>query len=598
VLTFRSSAAVGRSLLALAVAAVTLSCSDIKFPPAPVPTLTSVKVTVATATLLPGQTSTATAAVRDQNDVALATSPAVTWSSTAPTVATVSVAGLITAVAPGTAQITATAGGKSGTQTVTVNASPAVRINEVESNGGTPGDWVELYNSTAAAVDISGWGFRDNDSTHTIYKIPAGTSIPAGGYYLVEEAQFGFGLGALDEARLYNQYGALVEFYGWSAHAAVTYGRCPNGTGPFLDNATSTKGVVNNCAVAPPTPPTTPPTTTNAVWPGLDDVTTVDRAGDFTSNMSGLMYEAASAGKPAVLWAARNGPGAIFRLIKSGSNWIPDPTNGWDAGKAVKYTDGTGELDAEGITFAAGGSANGIYVSSERNNSNNSVSRNSVLRFDVSGTATTLTATNEWNLTADLPVTGANLGLEAIAWIPDSVLVAKKFFDQKANKTYVPADYPNHGTGIFFVGLETNGFIYAYALNHSDNSFARVATIDPGYTAGVMDLNFDPSTNYLWAVCDDGCGGTLGILEIDTNAASPTFGRFLTPRKYQRPASMPNINNEGFTVTPASECVANRKPVFWSDDNDTGGFSIRTASMNCGPITAAAQTLRVPIKRP
>jgi hypothetical protein len=178
------------------------------------------------------------------------------------------------------------------------------------------------------------------------------------------------------------------------------------------------------------------------------------------------------------------------------------------------------------------------------------------------------------------------------------VLVAKKFFDQKANKTYVPADYPNHGTGIFFVGVEANGIIYAYALNHTDNTFARVATIDPGFAQGVMDLNFDPSTNYLWAVCDDGCGGTLGILEIDTNAASPTFGRFLAPRKYQRPASMPNINNEGFTVTPASECVANRKPVFWADDNDTGGFSIRTASMNCGPITAAAQTLRAASKRP
>jgi hypothetical protein len=39
-----------------------------------------------------------------------------------------------------------------------------------------------------------------------------------------------------------------------------------------------------------------------------------------------------------------------------------------------------------------------------------------------------LVATHEWNLAADLPVVGANLGLEAITWIPDTILVASSFF--------------------------------------------------------------------------------------------------------------------------------------------------------------------------
>lgn len=651
-------------------------------------------------TLALGQTTTATAVGIDQYRNTIATG-AVTWSSATPTVATVNATtGVVTGISAGTSVISATAAGKTGTFVVTVSSPPAIRINEVESNGGTPGDWVELYNAGATAVDVSGWGFRDNDTTHTIYKLPSGTTIAAGAYLLVEEAAFGFGLGAPDEARLYNQFGAtvdvyswtahalttygrcpsgagafvtttastkgaandcrplvrvnevesnggtpgdwiefynagpttvnlagfvvkdnddthsavlpagasiaaggyyvveeatlgyglgsadaarlfdpngvLVDTYEWTAHATITYGRCPDGTGVFAQTATSTKGASNDCGSTGPAPA--------SPWPGTDNVTTVDGVGVFGSNLSGLMYETAKGASPAVLWGAKNGPGSMYRLILSGGIWTPDPANDWATGKRLTYPDGTGEPDAEGITFTSGGSLAGIYVSAERNNQNNSVSRNSVLRFDPAQAGTTLKATNEWNLTADLPVTGANLGAEAIAWIPDSVLVAKKFYDEKAARTYNPADYADHGNGIFFVGLEANGNVYAYALNHVTNGFTRIATFSTGFPTGVMDLNFDPATNYLWAECDDGCGGTLGIFEIDGNPTSPTFGRFLPPRVYARPTSMPNINNEGFTVTTQAECVANWKPAFWSDDSETGGHSIRTASIPCGVI--------------
>src|SRR5262249_31938463 len=182
------------------------ACSDSAAPPV----LTTLTVTLGTANIIPGQTSTVTASGKDQRDVDFAAGT-ITWSSSATSVPTVHDTGVVTGVTAGTAVITATVGTVTGQQTITVKASPDIRINEVESNGGTPGDWIELYNATTAPVDISGWGVRDNDSTHTIYKIPAGTTIAAGGFYVVEEAQFGFGLGAPDEARLYNQFGALVE---------------------------------------------------------------------------------------------------------------------------------------------------------------------------------------------------------------------------------------------------------------------------------------------------------------------------------------------------------------------------------------------------
>jgi uncharacterized protein (TIGR03437 family) len=135
------------------------------------------------------------------------------------------------------------------TSTTDACAAGTVRINEVESNGGTPGDWVELYNPGTSAVSIAGFGFKDNDDTHALYSIPAGTTIPAGGYFVIEEAAFGFGLGSPDSARLYNSMGALIDSYAWTPHATTTYGRCPNGSGALVTSSTSTKGAANDCGV-------------------------------------------------------------------------------------------------------------------------------------------------------------------------------------------------------------------------------------------------------------------------------------------------------------------------------------------------------------
>src|SRR5204863_2285794 len=67
-----------------------------------------------------------------------------------------------------------------GTLSIVCSSPPAapalVRINEVESNGGTPGDWVELVNVGGTAADLSGWRFRDNDPA----RVTAPAIIPAG----------------------------------------------------------------------------------------------------------------------------------------------------------------------------------------------------------------------------------------------------------------------------------------------------------------------------------------------------------------------------------------------------------------------------------
>src|SRR6185369_1149254 len=127
------------------------------------------------------------------------------------------------------------------------NGGGVIKINEVESNGGIPGDWVELYNAGTAAIDLSGYIFKDNDDTHS-YAIPSGTVVAPGAYYMLEEAAFGFGLGAAEATRLYLPGATtIVDSYTWTAHAPTTYGRCPNGTGAFGTSATSSKGAANDC---------------------------------------------------------------------------------------------------------------------------------------------------------------------------------------------------------------------------------------------------------------------------------------------------------------------------------------------------------------
>jgi hypothetical protein len=204
----------------------------------------------------------------------------------------------------------------------------------------------------------------------------------------------------------------------------------------------------------------------------------------------------------------------------------------------------------------------------------------SVLRYDVAGAGVTLTASHEWNVTALLPKVGANTGLEAITWVPDAFLTSKGFFDEAKAHPYAPVEYANHGTGLFFVGVEETGKLYVLALNHGNGAAALVASIATP-NPGVMGLEFDRDAGNLWFNCDEGCDNASGVLDIDTKAGSPTFGRFVVRRQFLRPTSLPNSNNEGIAIAPAAECNAGFKPFFWTDDADQDGFSLRADLIPC-----------------
>src|SRR5204862_474332 len=159
----------------------------------------------------------------------------------------------------------------------------------------------------------SGWKMLDNDDTHipVSYVFPAGSIIAAGAYLVVDTGAsgFNFGLGSADSVRIFDAAGSLVESYSWTAHAATTYGRCPDGTGDFTTTTAPSKGAANKC----------PGQLSFSTWPGGPDVQTADGVNVFGQNLSGLAYEGSGTAAPGTLWAVRNGPESLFRLIFNGT---------------------------------------------------------------------------------------------------------------------------------------------------------------------------------------------------------------------------------------------------------------------------------------
>ena len=143
------------------------------------------------------------------------------------------------------------------------DATCTVVINEVNSS---PDDWIELYNTGDAAVDVGGYEIRDNSDKHR-WQFAEGTSIEAGGFLVVEATSegllydsdtgtyatgtFDIGLGSEDSVRLYDASGELVDSYSWTEHAEydgdtslASFGRYPDGTGSFALTV-ETKGAAN-----------------------------------------------------------------------------------------------------------------------------------------------------------------------------------------------------------------------------------------------------------------------------------------------------------------------------------------------------------------
>ncbi|MCA9185764.1 MAG: lamin tail domain-containing protein [Pirellulaceae bacterium] len=64
----------------------------------------------------------------------------------------------------------------------------ALVINEISNNAtAANGNWIELLNTTAQPIDVGNWYLSDDDAVPKKYKFAAGTTIPPGGFLVLDE---------------------------------------------------------------------------------------------------------------------------------------------------------------------------------------------------------------------------------------------------------------------------------------------------------------------------------------------------------------------------------------------------------------------------
>ena len=139
-----------------------------------------------------------------------------------------------------------------GTVPVSADAAGALTINEVCTKNtkiaapdGNFYDWAEIYNSSGASVDISGYGLSDKETDPYRYTFPAGTVVPAKGSLVVycdsnaaltNSTIAPFGMSASGETLiLTDPSGSAVDTLTFGALATDTsYGQYPDGSGEFF----------------------------------------------------------------------------------------------------------------------------------------------------------------------------------------------------------------------------------------------------------------------------------------------------------------------------------------------------------------------------
>ncbi|HQJ74121.1 MAG TPA: lamin tail domain-containing protein [Bacteroidota bacterium] len=136
----------------------------------------------------------------------------------------------------------------------------AIKMNEIYSRGTTTDpDWIEIYNSSFQAIDITGYKIYDNGGqggTKPKMEFPSGTTIPARGYYVIvtdiptstNPAGFGLSSGG-EKVWLEDKMGAIVDSITFPAMTETqTYRRIPDG-GEWKLADSLTKGYANSLIV-------------------------------------------------------------------------------------------------------------------------------------------------------------------------------------------------------------------------------------------------------------------------------------------------------------------------------------------------------------
>ncbi len=140
----------------------------------------------------------------------------------------------------------ANAGGSPGADDPEPTMLP-VLVNEALTHTDLPAvDWIELFNPNASEVNIGGWLLSDDAAAPKKFRIPDGTTIPAGGYRVFTETEFNanallvssFSLNSMGDSIYLTSADANTNLTGYShgvtfgaAANSVTFGRYVNSVG-------------------------------------------------------------------------------------------------------------------------------------------------------------------------------------------------------------------------------------------------------------------------------------------------------------------------------------------------------------------------------
>lgn len=134
-----------------ATASTASATASITVAPPPVATLV---LSPATGTTKVGQTVTLSVVAKDAQGNSL-TGRSITWASLTPAVATVTQAGVVTGVSEGTATITASAEGKTGSAAVTVQGAPTLGVTGVSPTSGSANLSIETVFRVTFSENVS-----------------------------------------------------------------------------------------------------------------------------------------------------------------------------------------------------------------------------------------------------------------------------------------------------------------------------------------------------------------------------------------------------------------------------------------------------------
>ncbi len=130
--------------------------------------------------------------------------------------------------------------------TCDVSQAPRAGLNEVAAATGA--DYVEVgaFNAPGqqSVLDVSGWIIASTGGRKTL---PAGTTVPLGGFRAFTQDDLGFALGLVDRVWLYDDAGALQDVVGWHGEdlAGASYGRVPDLVGDFGSNTVASPNAPN-----------------------------------------------------------------------------------------------------------------------------------------------------------------------------------------------------------------------------------------------------------------------------------------------------------------------------------------------------------------